>query len=133
MTRNVDAIRRLFGVAPEHDRTGNLPVLPGIFPDYLAPIVRNGEGGSELVMARRGVVRHLVQETDVREVSDPAPLLQRQVDAALAVGRVRPPASSIEAFLVRRLAHGTSEHRRAHQVEIDLAGGAVPRFSVSAM
>lgn len=37
------------------DRTGNLPPLPGIFPDYPAPIVRNGEGGRELVMARWGM------------------------------------------------------------------------------
>src|SRR3954467_5276972 len=28
MTKNVDAIRRLFGIAPERDRTGNLPT-PG--------------------------------------------------------------------------------------------------------
>ncbi len=54
MTKNVDAIRRLFDVAPELDRTGNLPALPGIFPDYPAPIVRNGEGGRELIMARWG-------------------------------------------------------------------------------
>ena len=52
MTKNVDAIRRLFGIAPDHDRSGNLPILPGIFPDYPAPIVRNGEGGRELVVAR---------------------------------------------------------------------------------
>jgi putative SOS response-associated peptidase YedK len=54
MTRNQDAIRRLFRVA--HDRTGNLPPLPGIFPDYEAPIVRWGEdGGRELVKARWGM------------------------------------------------------------------------------
>ncbi|WP_257164717.1 SOS response-associated peptidase [Bradyrhizobium sp. SRS-191] len=55
MTRNVDAIRRLFGIAPDHDHTGNLPSLPGIFPDTLAPIVRNGADGRELVMARWGM------------------------------------------------------------------------------
>jgi putative SOS response-associated peptidase YedK len=37
------------------DRTGNLPPLPGIFPDYSAPIVRNGENGRELSMARWGM------------------------------------------------------------------------------
>ncbi|MGF7159186.1 putative SOS response-associated peptidase YedK [Rhodoligotrophos appendicifer] len=37
------------------DRTGNLPPLPGIFPDYSAPIVRNSMGGRELVMARWGM------------------------------------------------------------------------------
>jgi putative SOS response-associated peptidase YedK len=37
------------------DRTGNLPPLPGIFPDYLAPIVRNHPNGRELTMARFGM------------------------------------------------------------------------------
>jgi putative SOS response-associated peptidase YedK len=55
MTKNVDAIRRLFGIAPERDRTGNLPTLPGIFPDYPAPIVHSGAEGRELVMARWGM------------------------------------------------------------------------------
>lgn len=37
------------------DKTGNLPPLPGIFPDYLAPIVRNVPDGRELTMARWGM------------------------------------------------------------------------------
>ena len=37
------------------DQTGNMPLLPGIFPDYSAPIVRNSEAGRELVMARWGM------------------------------------------------------------------------------
>lgn len=37
------------------DKTGNLPSLPGIFPDYLAPIVRNTNDGRELLMARWGM------------------------------------------------------------------------------
>src|SRR5258706_9671084 len=38
------------------DTTGNTPPLPGIFPDYKAPIVRNGaDGNRELVMARWGM------------------------------------------------------------------------------
>jgi putative SOS response-associated peptidase YedK len=37
------------------DSTGNLPPLPGIFPDYAAPIVRNQTGGRELMMARWGM------------------------------------------------------------------------------
>ncbi len=38
------------------DTTGNLPTLPGIFPDYLAPIVRNASDGvRELAMARWGM------------------------------------------------------------------------------
>ena len=36
-----------------HNRTGNLPLFPGIFPDQLAPIVRNSaDGEGDLVMAR---------------------------------------------------------------------------------
>ena len=39
-----------------NDRTGNLPLLPGIFPDQMAPIIRNGaDGERELVMARWGM------------------------------------------------------------------------------
>jgi putative SOS response-associated peptidase YedK len=34
---------------------GNFPPLPGIFPDYAAPIVRNQPGGRELTMARWGM------------------------------------------------------------------------------
>jgi putative SOS response-associated peptidase YedK len=37
------------------DNTGNLPPLPGIFPDYAAPIVRNQPAGRELTMARWGM------------------------------------------------------------------------------
>ncbi|PIT03888.1 hypothetical protein TSA1_26270 [Bradyrhizobium nitroreducens] len=38
------------------DTTGNLPVMPGIFPDYRAPIVRNApDGARELSLARWGM------------------------------------------------------------------------------
>ena len=37
-TTNQEAIRNLFKVG--RDLTGNIPPLPGIFPDYPAPIVR---------------------------------------------------------------------------------------------
>lgn len=53
MTRGQAEIRALVGAMT--DRTGNLPSLPGIFPDYPAPIVRNGPDGRELVMARWGM------------------------------------------------------------------------------
>jgi putative SOS response-associated peptidase YedK len=53
-TKGQDAIRGLFRV--RHDRTGNLPSFPAIFPDQMAPIVRNAEGGNrELVLARWGM------------------------------------------------------------------------------
>jgi putative SOS response-associated peptidase YedK len=54
MTRGQQAIRELAGAT--RDTTGNLPVLPGIFPDYAAPVVRTAaDGVSELVMARWGM------------------------------------------------------------------------------
>ena len=53
MTSSQQAIRDL--VRAMTDRTGNLPLLPGIFPDYHAPIVRNQPEGRELTMARWGM------------------------------------------------------------------------------
>ena len=38
------------------DSTGNLPSLPGVFPDYAAPVVRNRDDGErELTMMRWGM------------------------------------------------------------------------------
>ena len=54
VTKGQSAIRDLFSV--KHDRAGNLPPLPAVFPDQMAPIVRNGaDGRRELVMARWGM------------------------------------------------------------------------------
>lgn len=53
VTKGQQAIREL--TRAMHDRTGNLPPLPGIFPDYAAPIVRNTVDGRELAMARWGM------------------------------------------------------------------------------
>jgi putative SOS response-associated peptidase YedK len=54
VTKGQQAIRDLFAV--KHDHAGNLPPLPAIFPDQMAPIVRVGaDGERELVMARWGM------------------------------------------------------------------------------
>jgi putative SOS response-associated peptidase YedK len=53
ITKNQQAIRDL--TRAMSDRTGNLPPLPGVFPDYSAPIVRNQPDGRELAMARWGM------------------------------------------------------------------------------
>jgi putative SOS response-associated peptidase YedK len=43
-------------VKATRDRTANLPPLPAIYPDYPAPIVREGaDGNREIVMARWGM------------------------------------------------------------------------------
>ena len=52
------------------DRSGNLPPLPGIFPDYSAPIVRSGDDGlRELNLARWGMPtpkNYLIEATKKR-------------------------------------------------------------------
>jgi putative SOS response-associated peptidase YedK len=54
LTKGQAAIRDWFRTL--HDRTGNLPLFPAIFPDQVAPIVRVGvDGERELVMARWGM------------------------------------------------------------------------------
>lgn len=53
VTKSQAAIREMTRVM--HDRTGNLPSLPGIFPDYGAPIVREGQDGREMIIARWGM------------------------------------------------------------------------------
>ena len=53
ITTNQDAMRRLFGAL--NSRVGNLAPMPGVFPDYPAPIVRDAADGRELVMARWGM------------------------------------------------------------------------------
>lgn len=54
MTKGQQAIRDL--ARAMRDTTGNLPPLPGIFPDYAAPIVRNApDGVRELAMVRWGM------------------------------------------------------------------------------
>jgi putative SOS response-associated peptidase YedK len=55
LTRSVDEMRRLFADLGPLDLLGNLPALPEVYPDYLAPILRNGAAGPELAMARWGL------------------------------------------------------------------------------
>ena len=52
-TTNQEAIRALFRV--DTDLTGNLPPLPGIYPDYAAPVVHVSEGERTLSMMRWGM------------------------------------------------------------------------------
>jgi hypothetical protein len=54
ITEGPQAIRD-FARAMRESR-GNLPPIPGVYPDYSAPIVRNAEDGQrELMMARGGM------------------------------------------------------------------------------
>jgi putative SOS response-associated peptidase YedK len=53
ITTNQEAIARLFRVMNRY--VGNLPPMPGVFPDYQAPVVRNDAAGTELTMMRWGM------------------------------------------------------------------------------
>jgi putative SOS response-associated peptidase YedK len=54
VTTNQEAIRAF--TQAMRDTTGNLPPMPGVFPDYLAPVVRNApDGVRELAMLRWGM------------------------------------------------------------------------------
>ncbi len=54
MTKSQAALIEL--VRAMRDTSGNLPPLPGIFPDYMAPVVRNApDGVRELAKLRWGM------------------------------------------------------------------------------
>jgi putative SOS response-associated peptidase YedK len=66
--------------AGDAQRRRQYATLPGVFPDYFAPIVRNGAEGRELVMARWGMSSPLEVlkgknrdpgVTNIRNVSSP--------------------------------------------------------------
>jgi putative SOS response-associated peptidase YedK len=48
ITTNQAAIIALFRAI--NHRVDNLPPMPGVFPDYPAPVIRESEGGRELTM-----------------------------------------------------------------------------------
>src|SRR6201986_5048602 len=53
ITTNQAAISALFRVVNRY--VGNLAPMPGVFPDYRAPIIRTGLDGRELATARWGM------------------------------------------------------------------------------
>jgi putative SOS response-associated peptidase YedK len=55
ITTNQAAIIALFQVVNRY--VGNLPPMPGVFPDYPAPVVRNVGDDRELTMMRAAKVR----------------------------------------------------------------------------
>jgi putative SOS response-associated peptidase YedK len=78
LTKGQQAIRALAGAM--RDQTGNLPLMPGIYPDYRAPVVRNQPEGRELTMARWGMPSPLASlngrnsdpgVTNIRNVKSP--------------------------------------------------------------
>jgi hypothetical protein len=53
ITTNQAAIIALFRVINRY--VGNLPPMPGVFPDYPAPVVRNAGSVREMVLMRWGM------------------------------------------------------------------------------
>jgi hypothetical protein len=53
ITTNQAAISALFRVINRY--IGNLPPMPGVFPDYPAPVIRNTDSGHESAMMRWGM------------------------------------------------------------------------------
>jgi putative SOS response-associated peptidase YedK len=53
ITTNQAAIIALFRVVNRY--VGNLAPMPGVFPDYPAPVIRNTDNGTELAMMRWGM------------------------------------------------------------------------------
>jgi putative SOS response-associated peptidase YedK len=53
ITTNQAAIIALFRVVNRY--VGNLPPVPGVFPDYPAPVIRNTDHGTELTTMRWGM------------------------------------------------------------------------------
>jgi putative SOS response-associated peptidase YedK len=49
-SRSQDEIRRTFAV--DRDEAGNLPPLPSIFPDQMAPVIHAPDGERVLTMMR---------------------------------------------------------------------------------
>jgi putative SOS response-associated peptidase YedK len=53
ITTNQAAIAALFRVVNRY--VGNLAPMPGVFPDYPAPVVRNTDTGTEMTLMRWGM------------------------------------------------------------------------------
>jgi putative SOS response-associated peptidase YedK len=53
ITTNQAAIINLFRVINRY--VGNLAPMPGVFPDYPAPVIRNTNAGSEMTLMRWGM------------------------------------------------------------------------------
>jgi putative SOS response-associated peptidase YedK len=94
LTKSQAAIHALFRV-PARDLTGNLPPLPGIFPDGMVPVIRTGSDGEhELAMLRVG---YAVPAGLWRPARHPHP--QYQEPALARVARKEPLPRAVHELL----------------------------------
>ena len=54
ITTNQAAIAALFRIVNRY--VGNLAPMPGVFPDYPAPVIRNTDTGTEMATMRWGMM-----------------------------------------------------------------------------
>jgi hypothetical protein len=85
ITTNQAAIIALFRVINRY--VGNLPPMPGVFPDYPAPVIRNTETGTEMVTMRWGMATTVEQN---RPAGHQHP--QRNITALAHVAQAGEPA-----------------------------------------
>lgn len=71
ITTNQAAIAELFRVVRRYE--GNLPPMPGVFPDYPAPVIRDAAGEREMVLMRWGMPPRTggPPVTNIRNTSSP--------------------------------------------------------------
>jgi putative SOS response-associated peptidase YedK len=69
ITTNQEAIIRLFKIINRY--VGNLAPMPGVFPDYPAPVIRNTDSGTEMTLMRWGMPPPLPPVTNIRNTSSP--------------------------------------------------------------
>jgi len=92
-TRNVEAMRKLFA---RFDVAAQIVPQPGIFPDYMAPVIRNPVGGGEpeLAMARWGMpAQPFVLEKAAKERAAKLAAKGKSVDLAELI-RMEPNAGN---------------------------------------
>ncbi|MEH2560599.1 putative SOS response-associated peptidase YedK [Bradyrhizobium sp. AZCC 2289] len=106
ITTNQAAIIALFRVVNRY--VGNLAPMPGVFPDYQAPIVRNGPDGRELATARWGMpssskalmdaTKKRAEKLQVKGKTRAGPGCLNRISASIsgASAGVRPPRGAAE-------------------------------------
>jgi putative SOS response-associated peptidase YedK len=110
ITTNQAAITALFRVVNRF--VGNFAPMPGVFPDYPAPVIRNTDGGTELTMMRWGMpppLRPRVPIQRTKSIWAPSAsarvlpsILERPVRASLTNPAAIPGSVQFERFVQLR-------------------------------
>jgi len=109
ITTNQEAIRALFRVMNRY--VGNLAPMPGVFPDYPAPVVRTAGAEREMIMMRWGMppprvggfpVTNIRNTTSIRYVMKNGELFEGDtLDRVWPRPRSWTPRSTRHRFLAR--------------------------------